>query len=91
MLQEDTNSTLGSLHGQRTIEEKHLVEVKGVIAQQLVEAMVRKRISKIRMASLLKASRTQVDPLFDPGIDVTLSTLQRRLQLSDVRSTSALI
>jgi plasmid maintenance system antidote protein VapI len=39
--------------------------------------MKKKKISKSRMAELLKTSRSQVDRLLDPRNDVTLSSLQR--------------
>jgi plasmid maintenance system antidote protein VapI len=39
--------------------------------------MKKKKISKSRMAELLKTSRSQVDRLLDPKNDVTLSSLQR--------------
>ena len=39
--------------------------------------MKRKKISKNKMAMLLKTSRTQVDRLLDPKNDITLSSLQR--------------
>jgi antitoxin HicB len=39
--------------------------------------MKKKKISKARMARLVKASRTQVDRLLDPKNDITLSSLQR--------------
>jgi transcriptional regulator with XRE-family HTH domain len=39
--------------------------------------MKKKKISKKRMAELLKTSRTQVDRLLDSRDDVTLSSLQR--------------
>ena len=51
--------------------------IKEVIAWQLAEAMKKKKISKNKMASLLKTSRTQVDRLLDPKNDITLSSLQR--------------
>jgi antitoxin HicB len=51
--------------------------IKEVVAWQLAEAMKKKRISKARMAALLKTSRTQVDRLLDPKNDITLSSLQR--------------
>ena len=51
--------------------------IKEVVAWQLSEAMRKKKISKARMATLLKTSRTQVDRLLDPKNDVTLSSLQR--------------
>jgi antitoxin HicB len=36
-----------------------------------------KKISKVRMAALLKTSRTQVARLLDSKNDITLSSLQR--------------
>jgi hypothetical protein len=51
--------------------------VKEVIAWQLAEAMKEQKISKNKMAILLKTSRTQVDRLLDPKNDITLSSLQR--------------
>jgi antitoxin HicB len=51
--------------------------VKEVVAWQLAQAMKEKKISKNRMATLLKTSRTQVDRLLDAKNDVTLSSLQR--------------
>jgi transcriptional regulator with XRE-family HTH domain len=39
--------------------------------------MKQKKISKARMAMLLKTSRTQVDRLLDAKNDITLSSLQR--------------
>lgn len=51
--------------------------VKEVVAWQLDEAMKKQKISKNRMAALLKTSRTQVDRLLNPKSDITLSTLQR--------------
>ena len=51
--------------------------VKEVDAWQLAQAMNEKKISKNRMATLLKTSRTQVDRLLDAKNDVTLSSLQR--------------
>jgi len=51
--------------------------IKEVVAWQLAQAMKKKKISKARMALLLKTSRTQVDRLLDPKNDITLSSLQR--------------
>ena len=51
--------------------------IKEVVAWQLAEAMKKRNISKARMASLLKTSRTQIDRLLDPKNDITLSSLQR--------------
>ena len=39
--------------------------------------MKEKNISKNKMATLLKTSRTQVDRLLDPKNDITLGSLQR--------------
>ena len=58
-------------------EEAQAQAVKEVVARQLAEAMKKKKISKARMAALLKTSRTQVDRLLDPERDITLSSLQR--------------
>jgi len=58
-------------------EEAQAQAVKEVVAWQLGEAMKKKKISKNKMASLLKTSRTQVDRLLDPRNDITLSSLQR--------------
>ena len=48
-----------------------------VVAWQLAQAMKKRKISKARMATLLKTSRMQVDRLLDPKNDITLSCLQR--------------
>jgi len=58
-------------------EETQAQAIKEVVAWQLAEAMRKKKISKARMAALLKTSRTQVDRLLDPKNDITLSSLQR--------------
>ena len=58
-------------------EEAQAQAIKEVVAWQLAEAMKKKKISKARMAALLKTSRTQVDRLLDPQNDITLSSLQR--------------
>jgi antitoxin HicB len=58
-------------------EEAQTQAVKEVVAWQLAQAMKQKKISKNRMAALLKTSRTQVDRLLDGKNDVTLSSLQR--------------
>jgi hypothetical protein len=58
-------------------EETQTKAVKEVVAWQLAEAMKSKKISKARMAMLLKTSRTQVDRLLDAENDITLSSLQR--------------
>ena len=51
--------------------------IKEVVAWQLAQAMKEKKISKNRMAELLRTSRTQVDRLLDAKNDITLSSLER--------------
>ncbi len=58
-------------------EEAQAQAIKEVVAWQLAEAMKKQKISKNRMATLMKTSRTQVDRLLDPTNDITLSSLQR--------------
>jgi len=58
-------------------EESQAQAIKEVVAWQLDEAMREQKISKNKMASLLKTSRTQVDRLLNPKNDITLSSLQR--------------
>ncbi len=62
-------------------EEAQAQAVKEVVAWQLAEAMKKRKISKSKMALLLKTSRTQVDRLLDPKNDITLSSLQRAAAL----------
>jgi antitoxin HicB len=58
-------------------EEAQAQAVKEVVAWQLAEAMLVQKISKNKMATLLKTSRSQVDRLLDPTGDITLASLQR--------------
>ncbi|MDE2667937.1 MAG: helix-turn-helix domain-containing protein [Acidobacteriota bacterium] len=58
-------------------EEAQAQAIKEVVAWQLAEAMRKKKISKNKMAKLLKTSRTQVDRLLNPESDITLGSLQR--------------
>jgi antitoxin HicB len=58
-------------------EEAQTQAIKEVVAWQLADAMKKKKISKNKMATLLKTSRTQVDRLLDPKNDITLGSLQR--------------
>ena len=51
--------------------------VKKVAAWQLGEAMKERKISKNKMATILRTSRSQVDRLLDGKNDITLSSLQR--------------
>jgi predicted XRE-type DNA-binding protein len=72
-------------------EEAQTQAIKEVVAWQLSEAMRKKKISKARMATLLKTSRTQVDRLLDPKNDVTLSSLQRAAAIVGRRVTIQLV
>lgn len=58
-------------------EEAQVQAIKEVVAWQLAEVMKKKKISKNKMAKLLKTSRTQVDRLLNPKNDITLGSLQR--------------
>src|SRR5262245_27095477 len=58
-------------------EEARARAIKEVVAWQLYEAMKTRKISKNKMATLLKTSRTQVDRLLNPKSDITLGSLQR--------------
>ncbi len=72
-------------------EESQAQAVKEVVAWQLAEAMKTKKISKNKMASLLKTSRTQVDRLLDPTNDITLGSLQRAAAMVGRRVTIVLV
>lgn len=75
-------SSLDSLRKEEGIfEETQTRAIKEVVVWQLTEAMAKQSLSKARLASLLKTSRSQVDRLLDPTRDVTLSTLQRAAAL----------
>ncbi len=62
-------------------EESQAQAIKEVVAWQLAKAMKKRKISKARMAVLLKTSRSQVDRILDPKRDITLSSLQRAAAL----------
>lgn len=69
------------LKEQGIYEETQALAIKEVVVWQLTEAMEKQSLSKARLATLLKTSRSQVDRLLDPTRDVTLSTLQRAAAL----------
>ena len=50
------------------LEETRTEAVKEVAAWQLAQAMKTRKISKSKMAALLKTSRSQVDRLLAPGM-----------------------
>jgi plasmid maintenance system antidote protein VapI len=53
--------------------------------------MKKKKISKNKMAALLKTSRTQVDRILDPKNDITLGSLQRAAAMVGLRVTIELV
>jgi predicted XRE-type DNA-binding protein len=65
--------------------------VKEVVALQLSAAMKKRKISKARMAELLKTSRSQVDRILDPKCDITVSSLQRAAALVGARVVIELV
>ncbi len=65
------------LNSQGIFEQAQAQAVKEVVAWQLGEAMKDKKTSRNKVATLLKASRTQVDRVLDPKNDITLGSLQR--------------
>jgi antitoxin HicB len=79
------------LKDEGTFEEAQAQAVKEVVAWQLAQAMKKRKISKARMAALLKTSRTQVDRLLDPKRDITLSSLQRAAAMVGRRVTVELV
>jgi predicted XRE-type DNA-binding protein len=72
-------------------EEAQAQAVKEVVAWELAKAMKKKKISKARMAVLLKTSRSQVDRILDPKRDITLGSLQRAAALVGQRVVIELV
>lgn len=72
-------------------EEAQAQAIKEVVAWQLAEAMKERKISKRRLAALLKTSRTQVDRLLDPENDITLLSLQRAAAMVGKRVSIELV
>ncbi|MCX6628152.1 MAG: type II toxin-antitoxin system RelE/ParE family toxin [Candidatus Solibacter sp.] len=79
------------LKAEGVFEEAQSQAVKEVVAWQLAQAMKEKKISKNRMATLLKTSRTQVDRLLDAKNDITLSSLERAAAMVGRRVTIQLV
>lgn len=79
------------LKNEGVFEEAQAQAVKEVIAWQLAKAMKKKKISKARMAVLLRTSRSQVDRILDPKRDITLSSLQRAAALVGQRVVIELV
>jgi len=60
------------------LESSTAKAIKSVIAWQLAEEMKAKRVTKQRLADLMRTSRAQVDRILDPEKgNVTIETLQR--------------
>ena len=79
------------LKAEGIFEEAQAQAVKEVVAWQLAEAMKKKKLSKNRMAAMLKTSRTQVDRLLSAKDDITLSSLQRAAAMVGRRVTIQLV
>jgi antitoxin HicB len=79
------------LKGEGIFDEAQAQAVKEVVAWQLAEAMKEKKISKNKLATLLKTSRTQVDRILDPKNDITLGSLQRAAAMVGRRVTIELV
>lgn len=63
-------------------EEVTAAGIKSVIARQLAAEMKKKRITKKRMAELMKTSRAQVDRLLDPDNGgATIESLARAARI----------
>ena len=66
------------LKAEGALEDFEAIAIKEVIAWQLQEAMAAQKLSKNKMAALMKTSRAQLDRLLDPKAgNVTIETLQR--------------
>jgi antitoxin HicB len=72
-------STLDSfLEERRVLKEFRAAAIKEVIAWQIDKALKDKKLSKNKMATLMKTSRAQLDRLLDPEQgNVTLDTPHR--------------
>ncbi|MEA2823437.1 MAG: hypothetical protein QOJ86_5441 [Bradyrhizobium sp.] len=63
-------------------EEVTAAAIKAVLARQLTSEMKKKKITRQRMALLMKISRAQVDRLLDPDNgSVTIESLQRAVRI----------
>jgi antitoxin HicB len=63
-------------------EEATAAAIKAVFSRQLVNEMKKKKITKPRMAELMKTSRAQVDRLLDPDNgSATIESLQRAARI----------
>jgi predicted XRE-type DNA-binding protein len=63
-------------------EEVTAAAIKAVIARQLASEMRKRKITKQRMAELMKTSRAQIDRLLDPDNgSATIESLQRAAKI----------
>ena len=63
-------------------EDVTAAAIKAVVARQLANEMKKKKITKQRMAELMKTSRAQVDRLLDPDNgSATIESLQRAARI----------
>lgn len=79
------------LRDEGIFEEAQAQAIKEVVAWQLAEAMKEKKISKSKMATMLKTSRSQVDRLLNPKNDITLGSLQKAAALLGRRVSVELV
>jgi predicted XRE-type DNA-binding protein len=79
------------LRKENIFEEAQSQANKEVVAWQLAKAIKKKKVSKARMAVLLKTSRSQVDHILDAKRDITLSSLQRAAALVGQRVVIELV
>ena len=74
------------------LEAFQAVAIKEVIAWQLQQAMTEMKLSKRKLALLMKTSRTQVDRVLDPTDgNVTIATLQRAASVIGRKVSVALV
>jgi len=85
------SSTDDFLKKENILEEAQAQAIKEVVAWQLAKAMKKKKLSKARMAVLLKTSRSQLGRILDPKRDITLSSLQRAAALVGQRVVIELV
>jgi antitoxin HicB len=63
-------------------EDVTVAAIKAVIARQLADEMKKKKLTKKRMAELMKTSRAQLDRLLDPhNGKATIESLQRAAKI----------
>ena len=92
MSKKNLGSSIAHFLKQEDIFEKAQAQaIKEVVAWQLAKAMKKRKISKARMAVLLRTSRSQVDRILDPKRDITLSSLQRAAALVGQRVVIELV